>query len=203
MFAGIVLVIVVSLYRLLPVLTGMEMPQWLWNFSPMAALFLCVPACFPRRWAMALPFAVLLGTGFILNIYHSQQAMAAGHAPYPYFSVELFVQLIAFAGIAFFGWQLRRQPRMKVLLPAAAGSSIFFYLFTNTVSWLTDPGYVGIGWTSAVVYGLPPYSYTIPAWHFFRNAFAADLLFTFLFLASVRVSPRLAQDVKHPVAAAW
>jgi hypothetical protein len=167
----------------------------------MAALCLCVSACFPRRWAVALPFAVLLGTDFLLNVHHSHVAVTAGRPAFPFFSVLLLSKTLAFAAIAFFGWQLRKQARMKVLLPAAAGSSLFFYLFTNTASWLTDPGYAGTlsSWTQAVITGLPTYP---AAWHFFRNALVSDLLFTFLFLACIRVTPRLPQGVKQP-AAAW
>src|SRR4051794_5236447 len=64
MFVGLVLVVVTALYRLIPLFMGLGVtqPSWLPNFSPMAALCLCVSACFPRRWAIALPFVVLLGT---------------------------------------------------------------------------------------------------------------------------------------------
>jgi hypothetical protein len=202
MFAGFVLVVVATLYRLIPLFMGLGVtqPSWLPNFSPMAALCLCVAACFPRRLAVALPFAVLLGTDFLLNLHFSNVAIAAGRPPFPFLSIELLSKTLAFAIIGYFGWQLRRQARMKVLLPAAAGSSIFFYLVTNTASWLTEPGYAVTfsGWTQALFTGLPSYE---PSWHFFRNAFVGDLLFTFLFLACIRVRPTVPETAKQPLAA--
>ncbi len=207
MLAGIVLVFVVTLLRLLPLFCnmGIVQPEWFPNFSPMAALCLCVSACLPRRWAIALPFVVLLGTDFLLNWHYSSVPHAFGATdvrPFNFFSVELLSKTLAFAAIAYFGWQLRRQARMKVLLPAAAGSSLFFYFVTNTASWLTEPGYVVSfsGWTQALITGLPSYE---PSWHFFRNAFVSDVLFTFLFLACIRMRSPAPEALKHPAAAAW
>jgi len=194
---------VTTLYRLIPLFMGLGVtqPSWLPNFSPMAALCLCVSACFPRRWAVALPFAVLIGTDLLLNLHFSNVAIAAGRPPFPFFSIELLSKTLAFAIIAYFGWQLRRQARMKVLLPAAAGSSLFFYLVTNTASWLTmtEPGYPGTfsGWTQALITGLPSFE---PSWHFFRNAMVSDLLFTFLFLACVHIRPKYPETAKQPLA---
>lgn len=200
MIAGVVLVIVVSLFRLLPVFLGMgaDQPAWFPNFSPMAALCFCGAAFLPRRWAIMLPFTALLGTDFILNWHYNQ--MNPGHE-YPFLSIELLGKTIAFVCIAAFGWNLRGQTSAKVLLPAAIGSSGFFYLISNTASWLTEPGYAGTigGWAQALTTGLPQFQ---PTWTFYRNMFVADILFTLLFLASMRVRPGILEGGKQP-AAAW
>jgi hypothetical protein len=186
---------------------GLDQPAWFPNFSPMAALCLCVAACFPRKWAIVLPFVVLLGTDFLLNWHFSNVQLHATQAQlgqpareFTFLSIELLAKTLAFVAIAAFGWQLRQQPRAKVLLPAAIGSSIFFYFVTNTAAWLSDPGYTGsfAGWAQALTTGLPQYP---PTWQFYRNTFASDMLFTLLFLASIRVRPGLPEGKRQPVAA--
>lgn len=209
MLAGVVLLLVVSLFRLQPVLMdmGINQPAWFPNFSPMAALCLCAAACFPRRWAIVLPFVVLLGTDFVLNIHATnvaaQEAARLGRSAreFSFFSIELMAKTLAFVAIAAFGWQLRGQARAKVLLPAAIGSSVFFYFVTNTAAWLSDPGYAGnlAGWAQALTRGLPGFP---PTWQFYRNTFVSDLLFMALFLACVRMRPGLAAPERRP-AAAW
>src|SRR4029450_8111947 len=132
MIAGIAFLIAVCLFRLLPVFLGMtiEQPHWIFNFSRMAASCLCSAACLPRRWAIVLPFAALLGTDLVLN-WHYAQSMNQG---FHLINVMLVAKTIAFIAIAAFGWQLRGQARARVLIPTAIGSSIFFYIITNTAS---------------------------------------------------------------------
>lgn len=199
MFAGIVLILVVSLYRLVPWFGnwGTDQPSWFVNFSPMAALVLCSAACLPRRWAFTLPFVALIGTDLILNWHYAQP----GTAGFPFWSVELLSKTIAFVLIAAFGRELQKQPRARVLLPAALGSSLFFYLVTNTASWLSEPRYGSTfsGWAQALTTGLPQY---LPTWVFFRNTLVSDMLFTALFLACIRVRPALREGKARP-AAAW
>ena len=174
MIAGLVLFAVAVAYRLLPVFLGVTVhqPEWLPNFSPMAALCLCGAACLPRRFAIAVPFVALLGTDLLLN----------AHYGWPLVNAEFVAKTIAFAAVAALGWQLRKRARPAVLLPAVLGSSIFFYIATNTASWLYDPGYAknGASWLQALTTGLPGYA---PTWKFLRNTLAADMLFSVLFLA--------------------
>jgi hypothetical protein len=72
---------------------------------------------------------------------------------------------------------------MKTLLPASIVASLIFYLVTNSISWLYDPGYAKnfAGLAQALTLGLPAYSAT-PTWMFFRNSIISDLLFTLLFV---------------------
>lgn len=193
MIAGILLVLTVALYRLLPVFLGFttQQPDWFISFSPVTAIIFCGAACLPRRWALTLPFGTLLGTDFILNYWY-------GH---PLFNALLVAKTVAFCAIAYFGWQLRSQARVRVLLPAAIGSSFFFYLVTNTGSWLYDPLYTKsfLGWAQALTSGLPGFQ---PTWMFLRNQLASDAIFTLLFLACVRPSRAVAAE-KRPALAGW
>jgi hypothetical protein len=193
MIAGVILFAIASLYRLLPVFLGYTdvQPDWFINLSPMAAMILCGAALLPRRLAIVVPFAALLGTDLILNAYY-------GHA---LFNLEFIAKTLAFAAIAAFGWQMRGHSKPSLLIPAAIGGSLFFYLVTNTASWLYDPAYVKniAGWTQAMTIGLPQYQ---PTWMFYRNTFVSDMVFTVLFLLCVRPMPRLAREEKAP-AAAW
>ena len=149
MIAGLVLFIAVVAYRLLPVLLGMKLqqPDWLPNFSPMAALCLCGAAFLPRRLAIAVPLVALIGTDLMLN----------AHYGFPLFTVEFLGKTVAFAAVAALGWQLRKNTRPGVILPAVLGGSLFFYIATNTASWLYEPGYAktAAGWLQALTVGLP------------------------------------------------
>jgi hypothetical protein len=69
------------------------------------------------------------------------------------------------------------------LLPGSIAASLIFYVVTNSVSWIYDPGYAKnfAGWLQALTTGLPAYSAT-PTWMFFRNSLLSDLFFTCLFV---------------------
>lgn len=183
MIAGLVLFAATVVYRLLPVLLGMKLqqPEWLPNFSPMAALCLCGAAFLPRRLAIIVPLVALLGTDLALN----------AHYGFPLFTLEFLGTIVAFAAVAALGWQLRKNPRPGVILPAVLGGSLFFYIVTNTASWLTltEPSYAktAAGWLQALTTGLPGYA---PTWMFYRNTLAGDMIFTALFLACMHWSRR-------------
>ena len=181
MIAGLVLFAVAVVYRLLPVLLHVkeQQPAWLPNFSPMAALCLCGAAFFPRRMAVALPLAALFGTDILLNSYFN----------FPLFTVEFVGKTIAFAAVVALGWMLRKNARPGVILPAVLGGSFFFYIATNTASWLYEPGYAktAAGWFQALTTGLPGFP---PTWTFYRNTLVSDLLFAAIFLACIRWSQK-------------
>src|ERR1043166_7023470 len=128
MIAGLVLFAAVVAYRLLPVLLNVKLqqPEWLPNFSPMAALCLCGAAFLPRRLAIVVPLVALFGTDVVLN----------AHLGFPLFTIEFLGKTVAFAAVIALGWRLRKNPRPGVILPAVLGGSLFFYLVTNTASWL-------------------------------------------------------------------
>jgi hypothetical protein len=205
MIAGVILFAIAALFRLLPVFLGFTetQPDWFINVSPMAAMILCGAALLPRRLAIVVPFGVLLGTDLILNAYYpfvvGGAHQAEGHA---LLNGEFIAKTLAFVAIAAFGWQMRSNAKPSLLIPAAIGGSLFFYLVTNTASWLYDPAYVKnvAGWTQAMTIGLPQYQ---PTWMFYRNTFLSDMVFTLLFLVCTRpASARFAPETKAP-AAAW
>ena len=179
MIAGIALLIAAALYRLLPIFLGVttEQQSWLPGFSPIAAIVLCGAACLPRRAAIAIPFAALLLTDVALNLHYG----------YPAFSSAMVVNVVAFAAIAALGWQLRKRTEAKTMIPAAIGSALFFYVVTNTASWLTIPEYAKTlsGWVQALTTGLPGFA---PTWTFLRNELVSNVLFTGLFLACIHRS---------------
>jgi len=194
MIAGLLLFAAAVAYRLLPVLLGMKLqqPEWLPNFSPMAALCLCGAAFLPRRLAIVVPLVALLGTDLVLN----------AHYGFPLFTVEFFGTIVAFAAVTALGWQLRKNTRPGVILSAVLGGSLFFYIVTNTASWLTltEPSYAktAAGWLQALTTGLPGYA---PTWIFYRNTLAGDMLFAALFLACMHWSRRPAQEAITQAAA--
>ena len=86
---------------------------------------------------------------------------------------------------------LQNRRSLKTLLPASIAGSVIFYIVTNLVSWLFDPGYVKnfTGLVQALTVGLPAYSST-PTWIFFRNSLLSDLFFTLLFVACMNFGRR-------------
>ncbi len=181
MIPGLVLIAAAVLFRLLPVLLGLtiEQPGWLPNFSPMAALCLCGAAFLPKRLAVIVPLVALFGTDIALN----------AHYGFPLLTVEFFGKTVAFAAVAALGWSLRGKARASVIFPAVLGGSVFFYIATNTASWLYEPGYAKTlaGWWQALTTGLPGFP---PTWTFYRNTLVSDVVFTALFLACMRWGSR-------------
>jgi uncharacterized protein DUF6580 len=90
---------------------------------------------------------------------------------------------LGFALVGGLGLLLRNRASVKTLLPASIAASVIFYVVTNAVSWLFDPGYpkTVAGLFQSLTVGLPAYSAT-PSWMFFRNSVVSDLLFTGLFI---------------------
>jgi hypothetical protein len=78
---------------------------------------------------------------------------------------------------------LQSRASWKTLLPASLAASLTFYVVTNCVSWIYDPGYAKnfAGLVQSLTVGLPQFSAT-PSWMFFRNSLLSDLLFTLLFV---------------------
>ncbi len=166
----IIMFIAVVLYRILAGYWGAEY-SWLLNFSPLAAVALCGPLVFPRCVALILPLAILLVSDLVLNA-HFGAALITG---------EMLARYGALAFVALLGLRLRECRRVGTFLLASLAGSTGFYLITNTVSWLTDPGYVKTvaGWCQALTVGLPGY---LPTWTFFRNSLVSDLCFTLVFV---------------------
>ncbi len=172
-------------------------PPWLnyssaWvNFSPLAAIVLCGAVFFPKRLALWVPLSILLVSDVLLNglVYH-----------FPLFTWDILPRYVIFGGIGLLAARHREffQRKQGALLGASVIASLFFYLATNSASWLGDPGYLKTwgGWWQAMTVGLPGYP---PTLYFFRNTLIGDLVFTGLFLVCLSVSHR---KLTAPVAAA-
>ena len=163
---------------------------WLSNFAPLAALALCSAIYFPNKYKFTVPFAALLVSDLVLDLYYGASL----------FEPLILCRYFAFALVGLLGLALRRRVSLKTIVPASLAGSTLFYAITNAFSWLTDPGYVKnfAGLIQALTVGLPQYSAT-PTWMFFRNSLVSDLLFTLLFVACMNFSRR---DAALPAATA-
>ena len=143
------------------------------NFAPIAAIALCAAAYFPWKYKFTLPMIALLISDVVLD----------AHYGFSLFSPFVLSHYIGFAIVGCLGLLLQSRASWKTLLPASIVASFIFYVVTNSVSWIYDPGYAKNfgGLIQSLTVGLPQYSAT-PSWMFFRNSVISDLLFTLLFV---------------------
>lgn len=173
MIPALLLIIAAVLFRLVTAFFGdSHSIGWL-NFAPIAAIALCAAAYFPRKYKFTVPMIALLISDIVLN----------AHYGFSLLSPFVLSHYIGFAIVGCLGLLLQRRASWKTLLPASAAASLIFYLITNSVSWIYDPGYAKnfAGFIQSLTIGLPQYSAT-PSWMFFRNSLISDLVFTFLFV---------------------
>ena len=154
---------------------------WL-NFAPIAAIALCGAAYFPRKYKFSVPMIALLISDIVLNVHYG----------FSLFSPFVLSHYLGLAIIGCLGWLLQSRASWKTLLPASLAASLIFYVLTNSVSWIYDPGYAKnfAGLIQALTVGLPQYSAT-PSWMFFRNSLLSDLIFTGLFVVCMNVGRRV------------
>ncbi|HSV62332.1 MAG TPA: DUF6580 family putative transport protein [Chthoniobacterales bacterium] len=173
MIPALLLIIAAVAYRIVTGLAIISGSTALSNFAPMAAIALCAAAYFPSKFKFTVPIIALLISDVVLNLSYG----------FSLFSPFVVSHYIGFALVGALGWLLRNRASVKTLLPASIAASVIFYVITNAVSWLFDPGYAKnfAGLIQALTVGLPQYSAT-PSWMFFRNSVVSDLLFTGLFI---------------------
>jgi hypothetical protein len=173
MIPAFLLILVAVAYRIVTGLAIISGSTALSNFAPLAAIALCAAAYFPAKYKFTVPMIALLISDVVLNLSYG----------FSLFSPFVVSHYIGFALVGGLGWLLRKRASFKTLLPASIAGSVVFYVVTNAVSWLFDPGYVKnfAGLVQALTVGLPQYSAT-PSWMFFRNSVVSDLLFTGLFI---------------------
>lgn len=178
MIAALLLVLSVAAYRIVSGLLIHSGATWLSNFTPLAAIALCGAACFPNKYKFSVPLITLFISDAVINSCYGA----------PLLDLQIVVRYIALAGVGFVGLLLQNRASLKTLAPASVAMSTFFYLFTNTFSWLSDPGYTKnfAGLVQALTTGLAAYSAT-PSWMFFRNSLVSDLLFTVLFVVCINL----------------
>jgi len=161
-------------------------PEILPNFSPLMASALCGALFLPGWIGLAVPVAALMLSDVVLNDHYGA----------PVLSAQLLWTLPGYLVAVALGWSLRGRSGLLPVLGGTLAASVFFYLVTNTGSWLGLTAYPQTfsGWVQALTVGLPGYP---PTWTFFRNSLAGDLLFAACFVVVERV---LAQR-KAPVIA--
>ena len=194
MFAAFALLFVVVAYRIVSGFAGSADFSWMHNFAPLAAVALCGAAYLPRRFAFALPLAMLFLSDLVLNVFHYHQ---------PLLTVEILPRYFALALIAGMGCVLRGRAGVGSLLAASLAGSLVFYVITNTGSWLYEPGYARtfLGWVQALTSGLPGYP---PTWSFYRNTLLGDVFYTLLFAGCMALQTRKEVHPPRPeVLAPW
>jgi hypothetical protein len=179
MIPAAILLAVAVVWRVLLGVSHSQDFGWLHNFAPLSAIALCGATLLPRRWAIILPLVALYVSDVLLNLHYGVSL----------FTTEMLGRYVALAGIAFLGFSLRKSPKAAVLMGASVTGSAFFYIVTNSASWVTEPQYAKTfaGWIQALTTGVPGYPTTIS---FYRNTLASDILFTMLFIACMRYANR-------------
>jgi hypothetical protein len=173
MIPALLLIISAIAYRIVTGLFAQPGSIGFLNFAPLAAIALCAAAYFPRKYKFTVPMIALLISDVVLNIHYGFSLL----------SPFVLSHYLGFALVGSLGLLLQNRRSMKTLLPASIAGSLIFYIVTNSVSWLFDPGYVKnfAGLIQTLTIGLPQYSAT-PTWMFFRNSLVSDLIFTCLFV---------------------
>ena len=173
MIPAFLLIVAAVAYRIVTGLAITSGSTALSNFAPMAAIALCAAAYFPAKFRFTVPMIALLVSDVVLNTFYG----------FSFLSPFVISHYVGFALVGGLGLLLRNRASLKTMLPASIAASVLFYVVTNMVSWLFDPGYPKnlAGLIQSLTVGLPAYSAT-PSWMFFRNSVVSDLLFTGLFI---------------------
>lgn len=168
------------------------------NFSVAYAFVFCAGAFFPGAFAWWLPLATMLVTDLALNLFYYHPTTLAGYFPLA-INYGIYALLIALGK-----WFGSKASLLKLTFGGVLGA-LFFYLVTNTVSWLQDPGYAKnlAGWFQALTTGLPNWHPT--TWEMFRNTLLSGALFTAIFGAAGKVASESPADktagAREPAAA--
>jgi Family of unknown function (DUF6580) len=178
MIPALLLVIVAVVFRIATGFFGHSNSIGWMNFAPIAAIALCAAAYFPLKYKFTVPMMALLLSDVVLNTHYGFSLL----------SPFVLSHYVGFAIVGCLGLILQRHASWKTLLPASVIASLIFYVITNSVSWIYDPGYVKnfSGLIQSLTVGLPQYSAT-PSWMFFRNSVLSDLLFTLLFVVCINL----------------
>jgi hypothetical protein len=166
-----VLMLVFALSRIPGVL-----PQ---NFSAAYALAFCGGLYFSGKMAWWLPLGTLFVTDVLLNVFHYDTDP---------FNSYMLLNLGGFAVLVALGRWFKPRMNWFTLVGGGLFGAVIFYVFTNTVSWLYDPGYSKTlaGWIQALTVGRPDFHPT--TLEFFRNTLLSGGLFTALFTGSMKLT---------------
>lgn len=182
MFPALLLIPLVALFRIFLAWQPVGGSTWTLGASPLAAVALCGGLFLPRRLALAVPLGILLLSDVVIDAHYGAN----------FFDASLLARYVLLALIGLGGMTLRRAafPREVGILPTLAATlagSVFFYVASNTLTWLGSHEYAqnAAGLWQALTVGLPGFP---PAWLFFRNELVSDGLYSMVFLACVRLT---------------
>ena len=189
MIPALLLIIAAVVFRIVTGFFGHSDSIGWMNFAPIAAIALCAAAYFPRKYKFTVPMIALLISDVLLD----------AHYGFSLFSPFVLSHYVGFAIVGCLGLLLQNRTSWKTLLPASVAASLAFYVITNSVSWIYDPGYAKnfTGFIQSLTVGLPQYSAT-PSWMFFRNSLVSDLLFTLLFVVCIKLGRSAAGSRARP-----
>lgn len=166
---ALVLIVLATAWRIVAVYIPV-----LSNFSPLMALAFCGAVYFTHKRLWLVPFVALTLSDLYLDHYYATTLHYEWTLGGPVIRALCFVAALGLGAMV-----ARRRSWLNLFSGALAGS-IFFYLVTNTASFLGDATYVhnAAGWWQAMTVGHPEFPPTIL---FFRNTLVSDLAFTGLF----------------------
>jgi hypothetical protein len=80
-------------------------------------------------------------------------------------------------------WTIRGTRRIPAVVGMTVAGTLVFYLLSNTVAWVFEPGYARSlgGWLQSQTVGLPLPG-APPSWWFLLKSLAGDLLFAALMI---------------------
>jgi len=158
------------------------------NFSAAHALLFCAAFWLPGWMGWVLPMATIIVTDILLNLFHYNASVFDPRLVTNWMILALFVVLAK--------WLAQRRSYGRVFLGTLLGA-LFFYLVSNTVSWMVNPAYAKTiaGWVQALTVGLPGFA---PTWWFGLKSLFSTGLFTGLFAGAMKWSELL--DATEPEA---
>ena len=189
MLPALFLIPLVALFRIFLAWQPAGASTWLLGASPLAAVALCGGLFLPRRVALAVPLGILLVSDAVIDAHYGAN----------FFAGSLLARYVLLALVGLGGMALQRSSLRKTgvwtVLAAMVAGSVFFYVASNTLTWLGSTAYpqTAAGLWQALTVGLPGFP---PSYLFFRNALASDALYSMVFLACVRLT-RPAQEARR------
>jgi hypothetical protein len=133
-----------------------------YNGVPLAAIALFAAARVPRKWALAVPLAILVLSDVVIDLYHG----------YSFYFASRLTGYGIYLAIAAAGLLVPKKAGSPTRLLAAAGGATFFFLASNFAVWL---GGEGFGYPMTLGGLMTCYAVALP---FYGHNLLADLVGT-------------------------
>ena len=125
---------ILILFGLLALFTLMRWPGLLpWNFSPVYAICFCAGVYFKGRRALLVPVAFIFVSEVLMNYFHWR------HLGFSPFTAHMCVTYALYLGLAAFGWWMTEKARPAALIAGCTLGACAFFLFANSIAWLSNP----------------------------------------------------------------